>query len=83
MGDAADDAGDAKRIKFTSKIRRGLALMRMVNMGALSDDAPPPTRIMSKMTKKQEEEYNAAMAWIEQEEDWDAVSKVWQEAGGQ
>lgn len=71
------------KIKFTSKIRRGLALMRMVNMGALSDDAPPPTRIMSKMTKKQEEEYNAAMAWIEQEEDWDAVSKVWQEAGGQ
>lgn len=56
--------------------------MRMVNMGVLSDDAPPPQRIMAKMTKRQEDEYNLAMAWIEQEEDWDAVSKVWTEACG-
>lgn len=86
----ADSAGsegvrpaEPAKIKFTSKIKRGLALMRMVNLGALSDDAPPPTRIMAKMSKKQQDEYNSAMAWIEQEEDWDAVSKVWQEAGGQ
>ena len=71
------------KIKFTSKIRRGLALMRMVNMAAVSDDAPPHTRLFSNMTKTQEAEYNAAMAWIEQEEDWDAVSSVWAKAGGQ
>lgn len=70
------------KIKFTSKIRRGLALMRMVNMAALSDDQPPPQRFMEKMTGKQQEEYNAAMAWIEQEEDWDAVASVWQKGGG-
>jgi hypothetical protein len=57
--------------------------MRMVNIGALSDDAPSPQRLMSKMTKRQEAEYNAAMAWIEQEEDWEAVANVWAEAGGQ
>lgn len=86
----ADSAGsegvrpaEPAKIKFTSKIKRGLALMRMVNLGSLSDDAPAPTRIMAKMSKKQQDEYNSAMAWIEQEEDWDAVSKVWQEAGGQ
>lgn len=70
------------KIKFTSKIRRGLALMRMVNIAALSDDQPPPQRFMEKMTGKQQEEYNAAMAWIEQEEDWDAVASVWQKGGG-
>lgn len=85
----ADSAGsegvrpaEPAKIKFTSKIRRGLALMRMVNIAALSDDQPPPQRFIEKMTGKQQEEYNAAMAWIEQEEDWDAVASVWQKGGG-
>lgn len=75
------------KIKFTSKIRRGLALIRMVNITALDETGDmgtpsSPQRIIKAMTKKQEEEYNAALDWIDQEEDWDAVAKVWTEAGG-
>jgi hypothetical protein len=82
LGDTADDGGDAKRIKFTSKIRRGLALMRMVNISALDTDGIDPMKFPKAMTGKQQEEYNAAMAWVEQEEDWEAVKSVWEKAGG-
>jgi hypothetical protein len=81
------DAASPKKIKFTSKIKRGLALMRMVNITALDENGELGTpmsaqRIMDAMTKRQQEEYDAAMQWIDQEEDWDAVAEVWTKAGG-
>lgn len=77
----------ATKIKFTSKIRRGLALMRMVNITALDETGDmgtpsSPQKIMQSMTKRQMEEYDAALQWIDQEEDWDAVASVWAKAGG-
>lgn len=84
--EAPADPG-SKKIKFTSKIKRGLALIRMVNITALDETGDmgtpsSPQRLIKAMTKKQQEEYNAALDWIDQEEDWDAVAKVWTEAGG-
>lgn len=65
------------KIKFTSKVRRGLALFRMVQMAALRDDMPPAQTMISRWTKAQQSDYNAALAWCEQEEDWDAVANAW------
>lgn len=52
------------RIKFTSKIRRGLALL--AEIATLTEDQPPAFTVMSRWTLKQQREYNAALDWIEQ-----------------
>ncbi len=79
--EAPADPG-SKKIKFTSKVRRGLALFRMVQMAALSDDCPPAQTMISRWTKAQQSDYNAALAWCEQEEDWDAVADAWERGRG-
>lgn len=84
---ASPDPEAPAKIKFTSKIRRGLALMRMVNITALDETGDlgtpsSPQKIMQSLTKRQMEEYDAALQWIDQEEDWDAVASVWAKAGG-
>lgn len=71
-----------KKIKFTSKIRRGLALVRMVTMASLRDNMPPAQTIIDRWTKKQQAEFNAALEWMESEEDWESVADAWKKAGG-
>lgn len=66
-----------KKVQFTGKVRRGLALMRMVQMVAQRDDCPPAQTFIERWTKGQQSDYNAALAWIEQEENWDAVADAW------
>lgn len=77
MSDEATPAPEAKKIKFTSKVRRGLALVRMVQMVSLRDDMPPVQTFTSRWTKAQQSDYNAALEWMEQNEDWDAVQDAW------
>ena len=75
--DPAEEKKPAK-IKFTGKVRRGLALMRMVQMAAQDDSCPPIQTMIGRWTKAQQGDYNAALAWCEQEEDWDAVADAWE-----
>ncbi len=70
---------EAIKIKFTSKIRRGLALVRIVAIFSLDESKPPSRTVMKDWTKKQVEEFNAALAWIEQEESWDDKAQaIWE-----
>lgn len=80
--DGPADQPRAKKIKFTSKIRRGLALVRMVTMASLRDNMPPAQTIIDRWTKKQQAEFNAALEWMESEEDWESVADAWTKAGG-
>lgn len=80
--EAPADQPTAKKIKFTSKIRRGLALVRMVTMASLRDNMPPAQTIIDRWTKKQQAEFNAALEWMESEEDWECVADAWAKAGG-
>lgn len=84
VGDGPDDAGkqgDGAKIKFTSKIRRGLALVRIVTIFSLDESKPPSRTVMKDWTKKQVEKFNAALAWIEQEESWDDKAQaIWENA---
>jgi len=66
------------KIKFTGKVRRGLALFRMVQMASQSDDCPSIPTFISRWTKAQQSDYNAALAWCEQEEDWESVEDAWE-----
>ncbi|MCC6425670.1 MAG: hypothetical protein IT435_02495 [Phycisphaerales bacterium] len=70
------------KLRFTSKIRRGLALVRMIDMAAQREDMAPVPALLARWPKRAVDEYNAALAWIEQEEDWEAVEKVWSLMGG-
>lgn len=72
---AGPEAGDAK-IRFTSKIRRGLALVRVITLFSLDESKPPSRTVMKDWTKKQVDESNAALAWLEQEETWDAKTQA-------
>lgn len=80
--DTGESSFRTKKIKFTSKIRRGIALVRMVAMASLSDDMPPSKTIIARWTKKQQAEFNAALEWMESEEDWESVADAWAKAGG-
>lgn len=53
------------KIKYTSKIRRGLAAL--AEIATLTEDSPPPDTVRAKWTKAKRLEYNAALDWIEQE----------------
>lgn len=78
-GTARPEGSEAKpkKVQFTGKVRRGLALMRMVQMAAQSDDCPSIPTFIERWSKAQQSDYNAALAWMEQEEDWDAVADAW------
>ena len=72
-----DPAPATKKVQFTGKVRRGLALMRMVQMAAQSEDCPSIPTFVDRWSAAQKSDYNAALAWMEQEEDWDSVSEAW------
>ena len=55
-------------IRFTSKIRRGLILMRGLLIDSFDDSKPPTASIVKGWTAKDQREFNAAMAWLEQVE---------------
>lgn len=71
------EAVKPKKVQFTGKVRRGLALMRMVQMASMSDDCPSIPTFIERWSKAQQSDYNAALAWMEQEEDWDSVADAW------
>lgn len=78
---AAADASPSK-IKYTSKIKRGMALARMIVMASLDDNMMSSASIIAKWTEKQRREFNDYLAWAEQEEDWESVADAWAKAGG-
>lgn len=51
--------------------------MRMVQMAATSEDCPPIPTFVSRWSKAWVSDYNAALAWMEQEEDWESVEDAW------
>jgi hypothetical protein len=61
-----------KAVRFTGKVRRGLALARSLVIDSLSDDAAPPqTTVRLRWTATMQDDFNAAMRWMEQKEDWE------------
>mgnify|MGYP003337232186 CR=1 FL=1 len=56
------------KIKFTSKVRRGLGILRSLHIDAACDEKPPMSTALAKLKAPQVSDYNAAMAWIEANE---------------
>mgnify|MGYP000971804966 FL=1 len=52
-------------IKFTSKVRRGLALARGLLIDSFDPDATPSARQVKSWKAKDQADFNAAMAWME------------------
>lgn len=65
---AAKPTEPAKRIKFTSKVKRGMVSIRSLLIDSFDDTKPPTTAIVAQWTKAQQREFNAAMEWLEQVE---------------
>lgn len=65
-----------KAVKFTNKVRRGLARVRSLLIDALDDNKPPAATIVASWKAPQREDFNQALAWIEQEEDAEAARTV-------
>lgn len=57
----------AKRVKFTSRVRRGLALVKYLAEASMNNDLPPAETIMARWTRAQQADYRQAIEWIEQE----------------
>lgn len=66
-----------KKVQLNSKTRRGLALMRMLLMAASDPNMPPYQTLVDRLKKRNEDELNQALAWVEQNEDWESVEKCW------
>lgn len=62
------ETNDPKKIRMTSKTRRGLAHMRALLIDSFNPDATPSDRQVKGWTKAKQGEFNQAMGWIEQEE---------------
>lgn len=58
---------EAKRIKFTARVRRGLALVALIARQSFDDNTLSSHHQAGKWTKAQRDEYDLALAWIEQE----------------
>lgn len=56
------------RIKFTSKVKRGIVLARGLLIDSFDSDATPSDRQVRGWTRAQERDLNAALAWMEQVE---------------
>jgi hypothetical protein len=52
-------------IKFTSRVRRGLALVAKI--ATLTEDDAPGFTVTSRWTLTQQREFNLALDWIEQQ----------------
>lgn len=70
-----------KVIKFTHKVRRGMALARMLLIWSVDDSKPPTQSIIDGWSKALQSDYNTFLAWAEQEEDWETVEAEWEKAG--
>ena len=66
---APEKTPEAKKPKFTSKVRRGLALIRMLTLNACDPDKAPGFTTIKSFKKSQESDFNAAMAWMEANEE--------------
>jgi hypothetical protein len=75
---ASSEPAAAKKIQLNSKTRRGLALMRMLLMAASDPNMPPYQTLVDRLKKRNEDELNQALAWVEQNEDWESVEKCWE-----
>ena len=60
---------DPKPQRFTSVVRRGLVLVRGLLLDSFDDNKPPSPAIVKGWTRRQQTEFNRAMAWIEQIEE--------------
>jgi hypothetical protein len=63
---AAPEAAEGKRIKLTSRVRRGLQLAHLLLVDSFDPDAVPSQRQVPSWPQYQQDELNAAMAWLEQ-----------------
>lgn len=54
-------------IRFTKKVRRGLALVRTIAVGSFDDNVLSSRHVFGKWTAAQRAEYHLAIAWIEQQ----------------
>lgn len=55
------------KTKFTSKTRRGLALVRRLLISSFDESCPPSSTQYARFTKKQVAEYEQALAWMEEQ----------------
>lgn len=55
----------AKAPKFTRKVKRGLVLMRGLLIDSFNDDASPSRRQVASWPRKDQDDFNTAMAWLE------------------
>lgn len=58
---------EGKSIKYTAKVRRGLALMQLVAVNSIDPDKAPGFTTVKGWTKAQESDFNQAMTWVYQE----------------
>jgi hypothetical protein len=56
-----------KQIKYTSKIRRGLAAVAELALASMDDRKPSGTAIVAAWTAAKRQEFNAACDYIDQE----------------
>ena len=54
-------------IRYTAKVRRGLAAMAELIDAAFDDNVPPVTTIVARWTKAKQAEFNLARDWVDQE----------------
>lgn len=56
------------RVRFTKKVKRGLALARWLLIDSFDPDATPSDRQVKRWRRPDQQDFNAAMAWLEQVE---------------
>lgn len=71
-----------RKAQFTSKVRRGLALVRYLAISAQRPYMPMGYTIVEGWSAAQRSDYEAAMKWIEQEErdagvNFETVEREW------
>lgn len=57
----------AQPIKFTSRVRRGLADVRALVLASFDPSAPPSTAQTTKWSADRRRDFNLAMDWIDQQ----------------
>lgn len=73
--DAVISGGSCKKIRFTDKVRRGLALVVVSLEIAGRDDLPPLESVTKKWTKARLAEYDAALNWLIQEANSEKITE--------
>ena len=55
------------RIKYTSKVRRGMKLALALLAANVDDDQPPAATIMGRWSRAEKSDYQVALVWMRQE----------------